>query len=580
MFSGIPTERFKLKPLSLGILLGIVSGGAGLMPAWATHGPGGTSGLASLTGSNFEIDIDANLKVDHVGLSTDWATFAHAGTNPPEKRKPDLASGSNDDSFGQGSKEDTAVPSVVTGSIPPNKSDLLNFGVYQEGTGAAGFLNLFWHRVQEPSGTTNMDFEFNQSPTLSGNGVTPVRTAGDILIQYDLAQGGTNPQLFVSRWVTTGNPADPVLGCEANNSVPCWQKRTNLSASALATGSINTSAIPAAEADGLGSISARTFGEAQIAMSVLFPSQTQCLTFGSAYLKSRSSDSFTAALKDFIAPIPTNLSNCGSLTINKTDDATPPNPLSGAEFTLYKDATPTGLPLGVEDTVAGTCTTGATGTCTISNVLAGNYCLDETIVPTGHNKASGLPTCGIAIAADQETVISPPFVNPRQRGAIQVTKTAKHAGPGSPNLAATFTVKQGATPIGTITTDGTTGIGCLGNLLLGAYTVEETTQPAGYAKDPDVESVTVTNGGTCVSNVPSGANNVSFVNTPLSDITVSFSSQVPGGTAARISCTGLTATPADQTPNAFDDTSETFEDLLPGTTATPTVYNCKVEIDP
>jgi hypothetical protein len=34
------------------------------------------------------------------------------------------------------------------------------------------------------------------------------------------------------------------------------------------------------------------------------------VSFGRAYLKSRSSDSFTAAIKDFIAPIPINLSNC------------------------------------------------------------------------------------------------------------------------------------------------------------------------------------------------------------------------------------------------------------------------------
>ncbi len=42
-----------------------------------------------------------------------------------------------------------------------------------------------------------------------------------------------------------------------------------------------------------------------------------CEGFGRAYLKSRSSDSFTAAVKDFIAPIPVNIANCGSLTIKK-----------------------------------------------------------------------------------------------------------------------------------------------------------------------------------------------------------------------------------------------------------------------
>ncbi|MGH3053193.1 MAG: hypothetical protein ACRDM8_09600, partial [Gaiellaceae bacterium] len=274
-----------------------------VLPAAASHPE------ASLPGSNFEIDTNANLKVDDPAPSIDWASVA-------ETRKADAPSGSGDDSFGQGTKEDTAVPSVVSGSIPPNKSDLLNFGVYLETVGSNKFLNLFWHRVQEPSGTTNMDFEFNQSSTLSANGVTPVRTAGDLLIQYDLSQGGTNPVLFLSRWVTTGATSQ----CEASNSLPCWGTKQNLSAAGDAAGSINTSAIPAGESDGLGPVSARTFGEAQLDFDALTGGSTACASFGSAYLKSRSSDSFTAALKDFIAPATLNLNNCGTITIIKHTD--------------------------------------------------------------------------------------------------------------------------------------------------------------------------------------------------------------------------------------------------------------------
>ena len=205
----------------------------------------------------------------------------------------------------------------MNGSIPPQKSDLLNFGLYLETTASgARFLNLYWHRVQEPNGTTNMDFEFNKSLTPSANGVTPVRSAGDLLIQYDLAQGGTNPQLFLSRWLTSGAGSL----CEASNSTPCWSDRVNLSAAGNAIGSINTSAIPAANSDGLGNISPRTFGEASLDFDAL-GGGTGCTSFGSAYLKSRSSDSFTAALKDFIKPTATNITNCGTVNIHKQDDA-------------------------------------------------------------------------------------------------------------------------------------------------------------------------------------------------------------------------------------------------------------------
>jgi hypothetical protein len=55
---------------------------------------------------------------------------------------------------------------------------------------------------------------------------------------------------------------------------------------------------------------------------------------------------------------------------------------------------------------------------------------------------------------------------------------------------------------------------------------------------------------------------------------VSFTSDVPGGTAAKISCMGLATNPPDGTPDAFDDTSESFHGLQPGT------YTCTVVIDP
>jgi hypothetical protein len=287
----------------------------------------------SLPGSDFEIDTDANLKVDDAAPSIDWASVS-------ENRKADQPSGAADDSFGQGTKEDTAVPTVVNGSIPPQKSDLLNFGVYLEENATGRFLHMFWHRVQEPTGTTNMDFEFNKSTTASANGVTPVRSAGDVLIQYDLAQGGTHPELFLSTWITTGNAA---TDCEATNKLPCWGKRINLSASGDATGSINTSAIPAGESDGLGSISPRTFGEATVDFDKI--AGEGCAAFGSAYLKSRSSDSFTAALKDFIAPLAFP-SNCGAIKITKTRkhaaDGSGDHPHADVDFTITGGSLPAG----------------------------------------------------------------------------------------------------------------------------------------------------------------------------------------------------------------------------------------------
>jgi uncharacterized surface anchored protein len=494
----------------------------------------------SLSGSNFEIDTDANLKVDDAAPSIDWASVT-------ETRRQDLATGSGDNSFGQGTKENTAVPTITDGAIPPNKSDLKFFGVYQEGSTSSGFLNLYWSRVQDPTGTTNMDFDFNQSSTVSTNGVTNVRTPGDLLIIYDLSNGGTHPTLAKSVWSGTAW-GDPVT-LNGNDSA----------------GSINTSAIPAGDADGLGAHSARTFGEAQLRLSAIFPDPTVCTSFGSAYLKSRSSDSFTSALKDFIAPVGVNITNCGSINIHKQDDALAN--LAGATFSLYKDNAPTNGTRGAEDTLVSgkTCITAANGNCSITGVLAGEYWVVETGTPTGYSTA---PEQHVTVLAS-ETAVSLTFTDPRLRGAIRVVKTAKQAS-GTANLAATFTITQGGTTIGTVQTDATTGIGCYPNLLFGSYTVTETGVPTGYAALTGPQSANVSGSGSC----PTGSATVNFENAPLTNLTVSVSSQVTGGTASKITCTGINPTPADSTPTAYDDTSETVTNLVPG------VYTCTIDIDP
>ena len=526
------------------ILTALVAG-----PAQASHPE------VSLAGSNFEIDTDANLVQNDASPSIDWASATVV-----QDRGGDKPTGTGDDSFGNGSKEDTPVPSVVSGSIPNNKSDLKNFGTYLETATGGKFLNLYWTRVQEPTGTTNMDFELNRSKVLSGNGVTPVRSAGDALIQYDLTSGGTHPELFLSRWVTSGAGSL----CEGANSTPCWGTRVNLTTAGTATGSINTTAITAANSDGLGALSARTFGEAQIDFSIFADPTNPCATFGSAYLKSRSSDSFTAALKDFIAPISTNLSLCGSVHVIKKDDATPGALLDGATFALLKDAAPLGASPGPEDVGTPTCTTVA-GVCDFTGVVAGSYWVVETVAPAGYGIAS--PAYQLVTVTASSTAVDVTFIDPRQRGAIKLTKTAKHAaatGGSMPQENVAFTIAGQS-----VTTDAN-GQACVGNLLFGNYDVVETV-PAGYrAEGATTKSVTVDSAGTCAA----GAETVAFVNVPLTNLSVSVDSQVPGGTDSQITCTPPGA------PTGALDTPSTGDGTLPLTDLAPGTYTCVVVIDP
>jgi hypothetical protein len=268
------------------------------------------SSAASLPGSAFE--IDGNLTVES---SLDWA-------NVNQTQKADKPTGSTDDSYQGGVKEDTQCPGEVTGSIPNNKSDLLSFGGYFESeSGGPGWLHVFWARVNDPSGTTNMDFEFNRSTTPCASGPNTIRTVGDVLLQFDVDQGGATANLSRRTWTGTA-----------------WGAKTSLGATE-AIGEINQVPILAADSDGLisaGQLAPRTFGEASFDLSSV-TGGNDCVTFGSAMLKSRSSDSFTSQLKDFIRPIPVESQNCGAIKVTKTRkhaaDGSGDHPHAGVTFT-------------------------------------------------------------------------------------------------------------------------------------------------------------------------------------------------------------------------------------------------------
>src|SRR5207249_6162357 len=90
-----------------------------------------TSAEANLPGSPFDAG-DGNLVLNDE--TQDWV-------NAPNLAKGlDKPTGQTDDSFGQGTKEDTPVPTVVDGSIPNNKSDLTRLYVANQRVGGKEFL--------------------------------------------------------------------------------------------------------------------------------------------------------------------------------------------------------------------------------------------------------------------------------------------------------------------------------------------------------------------------------------------------------------------------------------------------------
>jgi hypothetical protein len=501
------------------------------------------TGFANLPGSTFEGN-DGNLIVNTTG-NTDWVNAPH------RVRGDDLPSGNSDNSFGQGTKEDDPNVTVVSGSIPPQKSDLTRFYVADEFTGGSNYLYLAWER-SNVLGSANMDFEINKlaQPNLTTTGPKTLnRSAGDVLITFDFGGSGT-PVLGLLKWVTSG----PASQCFSANSVPCWGNRVNLSAAGFAEGAVN--AVTVTDPIAGVSLPAGTFGEAAVNLTAagVFP-QGVCTGFGSAFLKSRSSASFPAEVKDFVAPQPVNITNCGRIIIKKVTIPSPDPTDTSFNYTAGGGLSPTSFSLKNGETR------------TYADVFAGSgYSVAET-VPANWELVSavcddGSPVSNISVSPEETVTCT--FTNRLNVGAIKVTKTRKHAadGPGDhPHAGVDFTVN------GVTKTTDANGVACFDGVTFGSYTVHETV-PAGYSVDGNDKSVTVDNNASCGDN-PYVGETVSFHNTPLTNITVSVNSQVDGGTASTINCG---AGDVSTGPNGDGSTSRT--DLPPGT------YTCTVVVDP
>jgi hypothetical protein len=486
-----------------------------------------TASSANLSGSTFEGN-DGNLVLNG---GTDWinAPNRHIGT--------DLPTGTGDNSFGQGAKEDNVATTVVSGSIPNSKADLAQFYAGNEQVGGNIFLYLGWTRANT-SGTTNFDFELNQAqqPDLTTAGPkTLVRTNGDLLINY-LFQGQGTPQIAIRQW-----------------SGSAWSAPVD--ASAFSEAAINLAQVANPLPGGTPSpIPALQFGEVALNLTAagIFPSGV-CKAFGSVYVKSRSSTSFSSEIKDFIAPVGINISNCAKIIVQKVTVPSPDPTDTSFSFSASYDSDGFSLKNG--------------GSNDSGDLNPGTYSVSET-VPANWSLTSAVCSDGSPIAAidlgPSETVTCV-FTNTLQKGAITVTKTRKHAadGPGPhPQAGVTFTVE------GVSKQTDANGQACFDGLSIGSHNVVETL-PDGYSADGDLsKAVNVDNAATCAGG---GGESVSFGNTPLTDITISVDSQVDGGTASTIDC-GDAGDPVSTGANG--DGSKSKVDLEPGT------YVCTIVVDP
>jgi hypothetical protein len=301
----------------------------------------------AVPGSDFE-STDGNLVVDN---TRDWQSLG--GQVAIGQDKP---TGATDDSLGVGSKDDHPTPTVTSGSIPNNKSDLDRLYVATENLGAfpgEDFLYLAFTR-NNTLGTANISFELNKldqpAPPPSGPWALN-RSAGDLLILFDFARGGkpSDVKLSVSTWVTSG---DPKQVCEAGNTVPCWGKVTVLG-SDVADGSVNFAPITD-PLNGDKALPELTFGEAAINLTASGLLKDLCAGFGSAMVRSRSSAAFNSELKDFIAPIDVSIFRSPDPTnANASGDATGAKVVTGGGPTVVNLPDPPGTDPSVSTSQTG-----------------------------------------------------------------------------------------------------------------------------------------------------------------------------------------------------------------------------------
>jgi hypothetical protein len=267
-------------------------------------------GLAPVAAADTTFEAsDGNMVAD--GTGPDWASFANKinCVQPLADCALDLATGTGDDAFGQGSKDDKSTLDVVDGSVPNAKDDLARLYAAGENRSGHTWVYLGWVR-NATSGTANFSIELNKVATTAvptvGKPYTIARTAGDLLVLYDFAKGSKVDtfQLRLSKWVTSGAPRTV---CQANSTVPCWGKAVDITKAAYAKGSINKSPTtdklyPEPSGGPANGLPTLTFGEVAIDLTAAGINTQGCAGFGSAMIRSRASAAFDAELKDFIAP--------------------------------------------------------------------------------------------------------------------------------------------------------------------------------------------------------------------------------------------------------------------------------------
>ena len=254
---------------------------------------------------------------------------------------------------------------------------------------------------------------------------------------------------------------------------------------------------------------------------------------------------------------------------------------AAASNVTINDPLPAGGVWTLDPAFAGCSITGAVGTqvltCSFASLASGG-----TIGPIHISSPTTADDCGVvtntAFVSVGGTAVDDDDASVTvQCGALQVTKTAKHAGSGSANLVATFTIVDAAGVSRTLTTNAA-GVGCIGGLAVGmTQSITETSVPAGYSA-PTIANVNVASGTCSGAVLATGGTNVPVENTPLTTVSWSVDSLHTGATSTVVTCYDGAGNVLPGYPVTVSDGTGSLPNLIP--TDPNVTVSCDFVVDP
>jgi hypothetical protein len=361
------------------------------MTTGVTFGQAVTQGTVPVVVPTGGFGMDGDLRASAIG---DWLPGTGAGgsvlngsgaplNNTTTFHRVDLYN-SGDNVFAGGQKKDDNPNTMtwINGNPSPAKNDINNLlmhigrqsdgdiwisvGGDRESTNGNSFISIALHQALLSLHPETTGRFLSEAPAGTGG-----RTPGDVQISAEFTGGGSNPNLYLEEWKSVGGVYQWV-------SIPVPAN--------AAFGSTNRSVLSGVPYDAFGGSSypVNAFIEVSFNISAIYrQTSTPCVgSISSAFVMTKSSQSVSANLTDFVDPIQINLDiNVGRPTaegdeycIGETINAITATGEAGATFKWYTGLNSEGKPTG-------TPFVGATYTPTIDNTVAGvhNFYVTQSI---------------------------------------------------------------------------------------------------------------------------------------------------------------------------------------------------------